>query len=154
TPTPLHEPDAEKIYKAGRHCLLEKPIAFDYHGSLRIAELAKKAGKGLFVHHQHMVMPQVHLLRSVIDSGKLGRVFSIRFNWGGYRIRNDWQTLKKNGGGILNNHGPHAFTILTHLLDGKVAELNSYIQHIKDAGDADDHVEIFLKTDKDQVASL
>lgn len=154
TPTFLHESDAEKIFKANRHCLLEKPMAFDYNGSKRIAEMAKKAGKQLFIHHQHMFMAQVHMLRSVIDSGKIGKVFSIRINWGSFRIRNDWQTLKKNGGGLLNNHGPHAFTVLGHLLDGQITELSSFLFHAKDAGDVEDHVEIFLKTDKEQVSSL
>lgn len=154
TPTFLHESDAQKIFAAGRHCLLEKPMAFDYQGSKRIAEMAKKAGKQLFVHHQHMFMPQVHMLKSVIDSGKLGKIFSIRINWGSYRIRNDWQTLKKNGGGLLNNHGPHAFTVLTPLLNGDITDLSAFLHHAKDAGDVEDHVEIFLKTNNSQVASL
>jgi scyllo-inositol 2-dehydrogenase (NADP+) len=154
TPTPLHEPDAAKIFKAGRHCLLEKPMAFDYHGALRIAEMAKAAGKALFVNHQHMFMPAVHMLKSVIESGKLGKVFSIRFNWGSYKLRNDWQTLKKNGGGLLNNHGPHSCTVLTPLLDGDIIALSSFLKHVKDAGDSEDHVEFFLETDKGQVCSV
>ncbi len=154
TPTFLHESNIGKIYQAGRHCLLEKPMSFDYHGARRIADVAKQSGKQLFIHHQHMFGAQVHMLKHVIDSGKLGRVFSIRFNWGHYSVRNDWQTLKKNGGGLLNNHGPHAFTVLTPLMDGEIKNLSAFLYHAKDAGDVEDHAEIFITTDKEQAVSL
>jgi scyllo-inositol 2-dehydrogenase (NADP+) len=143
TPSFAHEGDAVKVMESGRHCVLEKPMALDHAGSVRIAEAAQRTDRKLFVHQQYTLMDEVRYLREVIDEGKIGEVFGIRMNWSGYGRRNDWQTLKKNGGGLLNNHGTHILSLALYLLDSKLIELTSDLAHIKDAGDTEDHFHIY-----------
>ncbi len=154
TPNLSHEADATRVLESGRHCLLEKPMAMDHAGALRLIELARKVDRKLFVHHQRRFGPEFRFLREIIDSGIIGRVFEIQLSWGGFARRNDWQTLRKNGGGVLNNTGPHIVDLATNLLDAPANAMLSDMQHIKDAGDVDDHVHIFMKNAKGQNVDL
>jgi len=93
-------------------------------------------------------------LREIMDSGLLGRIFEIRGCWFGFARRNDWQTLRKNGGGLLNNTGPHVIDMILNLLDSPIVSLMGDLQHIKDAGDCEDHVQIFMKAKNGQTADI
>lgn len=154
TPNVLHEADATKVMESGRHCVLEKPMADSHAATLRLIEVSKKTGQKLFVHHQRRFLDEFRFLREVIDSGVLGRIFQIRLFWGGFARRNDWQTLRKNNGGLLNNHGPHALDLILNLADSPVESLVADLQHIKDAGDCEDHFSLFMKTKKGQSIEL
>lgn len=146
TPNVLHEDNALKVMESGRHCVVEKPMTTDHASALRVIEGAKKSGQKLFVHHQRRFLDEYRFLREVVDSGVLGKIFQIRLFWGGFARRNDWQTLRKNNGGLLNNHGPHALDLLLNLVDTPVETLVADLQHVKDAGDCEDHVSLFMKT--------
>jgi predicted dehydrogenase len=53
--------------------------------------------------------------------------------------RNDWQTLAKNGGGLLNNHVIHFLDQILQLLPGNVTQVMGDLQQIASAGDVEDH---------------
>jgi scyllo-inositol 2-dehydrogenase (NADP+) len=154
TPNILHESDAVKVLQSGRHCILEKPMADGHQAALRIIDAAAQAGKKVFVHHQRRFNDEFRFLREVIDSGVLGRIFNIRLFWGGFARRNDWQTLRKNGGGLLNNHGPHALDLVLNLLDAPVEAMLADLQHVKDAGDCEDHFSLSMKAANGQTAEV
>jgi len=154
TPSASHEEDGFKVFASGRHCVMEKPMATSHSGALRLVAAAKKANRKLFVHHQRRFNDEGLFLREVIDSGILGEVFEIRLCWAGFARRNDWQTLKKNGGGNLNNTGPHVIDLALSLIDDPVTTLVADVRHIKDAGDADDHAHLFMKTSGGQTIDL
>ena len=48
--------------------------------------------------------------------------------------RNDWQTLSRNGGGVLNNTCVHFLDQILQLVPGKVAQVFGDLQHIASAG--------------------
>jgi scyllo-inositol 2-dehydrogenase (NADP+) len=154
TPSFSHEEDGLKVLNSGRHCIMEKPMAITHAGALRLIEAAGKADRKLFVHHQRRFSDEFQFLRETIDSGILGGVFEIQLAWCQFARRNDWQALKKNGGGNLNNTGPHVIDIALNLADGPVSSLMADVRHIKDAGDADDHAHLFIKTESGQVVDL
>ncbi|MEO6846300.1 MAG: Gfo/Idh/MocA family oxidoreductase [Chthoniobacterales bacterium] len=154
TPSAFHFSDAQKVLEAGKHCALEKPMALNFEEASKLAELAKSKKLLLTVNHAYLFLPEFHHLKEVVDSGVLGRIFHIRGFWPRYSRRWDWQTLKKNGGGILNNWGSHIASVALPLLDSKVASVASDIQLVKDAGDTEDHMEILLKTESGASANL
>lgn len=90
TPTDTHAAIAERALRAGKHVLVEKPVALNA-GSIRaLADVAAGAHKlcipAMCVRH----WPGWSMLRSVIDSGEHGRVLHARFErlgsrpaWGG-----------------------------------------------------------------------
>ena len=53
----------------------------------------------------------------------------------GFSRRNDWQTLAKNGGGVLNNTFPHFLDIVLQLTGGTVTDVFGDLQLIASGGD-------------------
>lgn len=154
TPTATHYQDTLKVLKAGRHCITEKPLSLHTHEANEVVALAQKSGLRLFVHHHHLHRAEYHHLKSVIESGEIGDLFSLRTCWGGYGRRWDWQTLKKNGGGQLNNTCPHTLSIVLPLLGSPVKRAFADLRNIKDAGDAEDHVHMVLQTESGVTADI
>lgn len=145
TPNTCHEDDALAVARAGRDCVLEKPVATTYAGASRVAQAFADQKRRVFPHHQHLFFSEHQVLRGLLENGRLGEVFEIRYHWVNFARRNDWQTLRKNGGGHYNNHGPHALSTMLNLLDAPLVSLAGEARHIKDAGDADDHASFVLK---------
>jgi len=154
TPSSMHYSDAMKALKAGRHCVLEKPIAMNAREADEIVAFAREKNLRLFVNHSYLHRPEIHHFKSIIDSNILGPIFEIRVSWVGYARRWDWQTLKKNGGGGLNNTCPHALSVVLPLLGAPVKELFSDLRNIKNAGDAEDHVHLVLRAENGVTADV
>ncbi len=147
TPSFAHADEALKVLRAGRHCILEKPMALNYRDARQIADEAEERNLGLFVHHTQLHLPEYWHLKAVLESGVLGKVFHFRVFWGSYRRRWDWQTLKKNGGGHMNNACSHALSVLLPLMPGPARAVYCNLRNIKDAGDTEDHVHVVLETE-------
>ena len=154
TPTATHYQDCLRVLRAKRHCIVEKPMALATEEAAELVSLARSHGLGLFVHHNHLHLPTYHHLKSVIDQGTLGTLFSIRVFWGNYARRWDWQTLRKNGGGQLNNTCPHVLSVVLPLLGSPVRRVFADLRNIKDAGDAEDHVHMVLQTESGVTADI
>ncbi len=154
TPSTLHYSDALKVLNSGRHCILEKPIAMTASEADEIVALAKERNLKLFVNHTHLHRNEYPFLAEIIKSGILGPIFHIRAFWGNYARRWDWQTLKKNGGGGLNNTCPHTLSIILPLLGSRVKDVYADLRNIKDAGDAEDHVHLVLRTEEGPTADV
>lgn len=147
TPSSSHYSDTTKVLNSGRHCILEKPMAMNFIEADQLRALAQERGLRLFVHHNYLHRAEYHHLQRVLASNVLGPLFHLRAFWGGYQRRWDWQTLKKNGGGKLNNTCPHILSIVLPLLGSRVKAALADLKIVKDAGDAEDHVHLVLRTD-------
>lgn len=154
TPTFTHYSDAVRVLQAGRHCILEKPMAMSFAEARQLLALARSKGRGLFVHHTYLHRAEYHHLRKVIESGVLGPLFHLRTFWGSYQRRWDWQTLRKNGGGQLCNRGAHVLSIVLPLLGSPVRSVYAELRNIKDAGDAEDHIHLVLQTEGNVSADI
>lgn len=154
TPSATHYEDALKVLNAGRHCVLEKPIAMTSREADEIVALAQARNLRVFVHHAHLHRKEFHHLMAVVKSGMLGPIFHVRSFWGNYARRWDWQTLRKNGGGQLKNTCPHPLSVILPLLDSPVVSVSADLRNIKDAGDAEDHVQLFMKTESGTTVDL
>lgn len=149
-----HAPDTLAALKAGCHVACEKPMATTLKDADRMIAAAKAAKRKLFIHQNYRWHDDSRHLREIIDSKVLGEVFEIRARWVGYARRNDWQTLRKNGGGVLNNTGPHLVDTILQLLDAPVTDVWSDVKHVKDAGDCEDHVKLILRAKNGRVADM
>lgn len=154
TPSSAHFEDASTVLGSGISCIVEKPMAASFEEAQSLVRLAEERGVHLFVHHQHLFYDEYNHFKEVLDSGVLGELFQIRAFWGGFSRRSDWQTLKKNGGGQLNNTCPHALSVVLPLLGEPVAFAYADLRNVKDAGDAEDHVQIFLETESGKTADI
>lgn len=73
-----HEGPAVKLAGLGYHLLLEKPMAPTLEAATRIADAATSAGVLLAVCHVMRYTAYTRVLRSILDSGRIGRIVSIQ----------------------------------------------------------------------------
>ena len=145
TPSHTHADLTVKALEAGKHVLVEKPMAVNVQEADRMIAAAKKNDRLLTVYQLRRLDPDYVRLKEIIDSGILGPLVLVKFARNSYNRRRDWQTLRKFGGGMLNNWGSHIVDQALQLIDGEVDRFFADMQHTVSAGDADDHVKIVMK---------
>ena len=147
TPSQLHASDTAAALRAGKHVMVEKPMAPSLAEVDEMIRVAKETGQILTVHQNYRYNREFLKVREVIEAGVLGRIIQINFAVHQFGRRWDWQTLKKYGGGILNNHGAHTVDWAMLLIDDPEPEVFCRMEATSlYAGDADSHVKLVLWT--------
>jgi predicted dehydrogenase len=85
TPVPSHYAIALKALQAGKHVLVEKPLAATTDECLRLIEEAEKRSLVLLVDHTFVYTPAVRKIQDLVDSDMLGELYyydSVRINLG------------------------------------------------------------------------
>lgn len=80
TPAALHATHATRLLEAGRHVLVEKPLALTLADGRRLVELAEKHGRVLRVGHILDHHPARQRIRELLAEGRLGDILSVRLN--------------------------------------------------------------------------
>ncbi|HEX6348835.1 MAG TPA: Gfo/Idh/MocA family oxidoreductase [Candidatus Dormibacteraeota bacterium] len=122
TPHPFHAPMAIAALRAGKHVLVEKPLAVSAadQGRSMVAE-AERAGRVLAVCFQQRTRTEVVEARRLIAAGFLGRLqrAEVLATWPRRRAYFEsapWRgTWRGEGGGVLINQGQHDLDLLVHL---------------------------------------
>jgi predicted dehydrogenase len=125
TPVHSHFDLAAGALRAGKHVMVEKPLAQTSEQCRHLIALAEAGGLILMAGHVFLYNPAVRKVKEYIDAGLLGQVYYIysqRLNLG--IIRQDVNALA--------NFAPHDLSIINYWLDaapvGVVARGYSYIQ--------------------------
>jgi len=146
TPSQLHISDTIAALQVGKHVLVEKPMGKDLAEVDDMIAAAKETGRLLTVNQNYRYAADFRKIKEIIESGVLGRILQIRIAVHQFQRRWDWQTLKKYGGGILNNHGAHVVDWAMLLIDDPEPEMFCHMEATPlYAGDADSHIKIILK---------
>ncbi len=145
TRTEDHVEHALKALKTGRWVNLEKPISTDYDQALVLRAASIKAGNKLFVRHNRRFEPAFTHVSEIIDSGILGEIHTVRLRRGGFSRRDDWQTVKRCGGGQLLNWGPHLIDQALLFLGSPPVRIWSDLKRVTAMGDAEDTVHIIMR---------
>jgi predicted dehydrogenase len=109
TPVASHFELVIKALQAGKHVLVEKPMAQSVWETEQIKEIAEQKGLVAMVGHTFLYNSAVRFMKRFIDSGELGEIRYInsqRLNLG--RIRSDVDALW--------NLAPHDISIIQYLL--------------------------------------
>ena len=116
TPHHLHLEHARLAAEAGKHILLEKPLARTADEARAIVDLASGTGVTLMVAENYRFMPPVQAAREMVDRGDLGTLRLVQlqedFPFQPVQWRNDAQL---NGGGVLIDGGIHKVSLLAYL---------------------------------------
>jgi predicted dehydrogenase len=99
----------ERAIAAGKHVYCEKPMAANLEDAVKVARLANRAGIKHGVVQDKLWLPGLRKLKLAIDSGFLGRILSVRGEFGYWVFEGDWQPAqrpswnykKAEGGGII-----------------------------------------------------
>jgi predicted dehydrogenase len=109
TPVATHAPLAAAALRAGKHVLVEKPLAMSQKEAEEVIRLAEACGRTLMVDHTFLYSPAVRRMKELVDAGELGELFyidSVRINLG----------LIQNDVNVLWDLAPHDLSIVDHLL--------------------------------------
>lgn len=150
TPSHTHGELTCAALDAGKHVLVEKPMAVSVAEAQAMIDAAQRNGKLLTVFHLLRYAGDFLKVREIIESGVLGPLHQIRIATHDFQRRADWQTLRKFGGGQLNNTGAHYIDQVLALSGGQWHRVFCALRHTVTAGDADDHVKLVF-TGKDDV---
>ena len=118
TPNSLHAEQAITCLEAGKHVMVEKPMAIDVDEADAMIAAAERTERRLMVAHCWRFHPDVQALRGRIASGGLGTVVKTR----GYGVHAGWGPSgwftdpALAGGGALADMGVHAIDTARFLL--------------------------------------
>jgi len=149
-----HYSHARMALKAGKDVFLEKPICLTYAEARRLRSLSSRSTGTLYVRHNRRFAPAFHHVREIIASGILGDVYEIKLRRGSFQRRDDWQTLKRFGGGQLLNWGPHIIDHGLRLLESPLRGIWGDLKQVAAAGNAEDHLKILLTGANGRVIDL
>ena len=105
TPHPLHTQWAIKAAEAGKHVLVEKPLAINHPQAMAIVEAARAHNVFLMEGFMYRCHPQTARLVELIRDGAIGEVRMIQASFGFQGPTDPESRLMKNelgGGGILD----------------------------------------------------
>lgn len=107
TPHDRHVADVLAALEAGRHVLIEKPIARTLEEADRMIGAAAGAGRVLMVAENFHFMPAFRRVRRLIDGGALGALRELHLVARGFRRHVGWRCEPGAGGGALIDGGIH-----------------------------------------------
>jgi len=112
TPSGLHPEHGIAAAKAGKHVVMEKPMAISLSGADALVHACDKAGVQLFVVKQNRLNPPVQLLKRAVDRGRFGRLYmaSCTVHWARpqeYYDQAPWRGTWEFDGGAFMNQASH-----------------------------------------------
>lgn len=126
TPAPSHAELACAALEAGKHVLVEKPLAMSAIDAQRVAQVAARADRIAMVGHLMVFHPALARLRGLLRSEALGPlhyIHSTRANLG--RIRREES--------VLWSFGPHELSMLDYLFGAQPTSVTARGRCIADA---------------------
>ena len=117
TPSGLHPIHAIAIAKAGKHVIVEKPMALRLEDADAMIEACDAAGVKLFVVKQNRFNVPVVKAREALDAGRFGRLVlgTVRVRWcrdQSYYDQDAWRGTWAYDGGVLANQASHHIDML------------------------------------------
>ena len=131
TPSGLHADYAVQVASAGKHVIVEKPMALTVADSDRVIRACDEHQVKCCVISQSRFTNTIQTIKKAIDEGKLGRIVTADVSMKYFRSQeyydvSGWRgTWKMDGGGALMNQGIHGIDALQYLM-GNVKSIFGY----------------------------
>jgi predicted dehydrogenase len=125
TPPRTHHAIVRAALEAGKHVLVEKPLAKTSEEARDLITLAGRRDLTLMPGHTFVYSPPVNKVKELIDTGELGEVYfvtSSRMNLGKYQPD-----------GVICDLAPHDLSILLYLLDEPVISVSASARNVYQA---------------------
>ncbi|MGF1635023.1 MAG: Gfo/Idh/MocA family protein [Phycisphaerae bacterium] len=168
TPNADHCPQALAALAAGKHVLVEKPMATTREEAKAMIEAAKKAGKYLMVGMNQRLMPPHVKAREILATGRLGDVLGFETTFkhpgpDGWSVdgRSSWFFVKDRAVmGVCGDLGIHKADLMRYLLQQEFTHVTGFVGTVdKKNPDGtpiplDDNAYLTLKTDKGTIGTI
>ena len=159
TPSGLHASAAIAAANAGKHVIVEKPMALNLADADAVIEAGRRNGVQICVISQLRFSPAVDTLRNVLSSGGLGKMVlgnlhmkyhrsAEYYNSGGWR-----GTWEMDGGGALINQGIHGVDLLCYIC-GPVTAVTAKVKTLVHSIEVEDTVCALLEFENGALGTL
>ena len=120
-PNFLHVPVGLDVLRAGKHLMIDKPMATNATDAAKVIALARRRKLHLMVGQNMRFTPEAQTIKRLVEKGKLGEVYHAKARWmrrSGIPKMGTWFTQKAlAGGGCTYDIGVHALDLALHLVD-------------------------------------
>ena len=146
TPNETHLELATQALRAGKHVVVDKPLAGSATDARALADLARTQGKQLIPFHNRRWDGDFLTLQQLLASGSLGRVTEIRSRFDRFRPvqrAGTWKEAASPMHGLLYDLGPHVVDQAL-VLFGAPDRLSASVRRDRDHTDIADAFDITL----------
>jgi predicted dehydrogenase len=149
TPSYLHEEQAIAALEAGKHVLVEKPLALTPESVERVIAAAERTGRTLMVAMNNRYRPDTAALRPFAQNGELGDVFLTRGAWLNRKmrvVRPTWRHRRATaGGGAMMDLGVQTLDLCLWMLGFPEAVSVMTQMHYPDGMEVEDTAGIIVR---------
>ncbi len=158
TPSGQHAEQAIAAARAGKHILVEKPMALTVADADRMIEACATAGVRLGVTLQNRVTPPFPKLHAAVQAGQLGELtlglVSIPYFRGqSYYDQAAWRGTRLDDGGVLMNQGIHIVDLLCWFM-GEPVEVEGFADTLHRQIEAEDTAVAVLRFANGALATI
>lgn len=148
-----HHPMAVAALQAGKHVVVEKPMAMNAPEALEMVQAARDARRMLTVFHNRRWDPDYRKVKKVVREGVIGEPFLVEnrtagsgpaVGFGTPDFQQEWRVTRAMGGGTIYDFGPHWVDQVLDLVPSRVVQVSAEVRHFK-WGDADDFFDIHMR---------
>ncbi|UJH90152.1 Gfo/Idh/MocA family oxidoreductase [Antarcticibacterium sp. 1MA-6-2] len=146
TPNHTHTDYAARALKAGKHVIVEKPLATSSQDAEYLIDLSKSHNKLLTVNHNRRWASDFLTVKKLLEQKRLGRLVEYEAHLDRFRkeIKTGWKQEKENAGnGLLYDLGSHLIDQAL-LLFGHPLEVFASLQIQRDEAQVVDNFELIL----------
>ena len=150
SPVVAHYEQGKKAALAGKHILIEKPVALTLAEGQELVNLCKEKNL-LFASGFMMRFHPYHVkARELVEAGVLGSIVSVRAQLTCWYpdMPGTWrQTMSQAGGGSLMDMGVHCIDILQYIMDSKVSRISALAATKTFDYDVEDSASVLMQFD-------
>jgi scyllo-inositol 2-dehydrogenase (NADP+) len=147
TPNDSHVEMATRALEAGKHVVIDKPIAGSSAEVLELITLAKKQGKVLAPFHNRRFDSDFQTVLKLVTEGTLGRIVLVNSRYDRFRPfqrQNTWKEVGGAANGLLFDLGPHLLDQALALF-GAPKSITASVRQERDVTAIEDAFDIVLE---------
>ena len=144
TPDQVHAEQALAALDAGKHVVIDKPLAPTLDEARRVAARAAERGRMVSVFHNRRWDADFLTLRRLIADGALGEITAFESRFDRFRPELGERWKDRRAGGVWQDIGPHLVDQAL-VLFGRPDAISADLAVLKPGGQAVDHAEVLLR---------
>ena len=148
SPVFLHAKQAMAAADAGKHILIEKPLAMTSEEGQVVADYCKQKGVKLAVGLMMRFGAYVQAMKKAVAEGRIGRPVSAyaQFTCWYPDMPGNWRQSKKNGGGgAMMDMGVHCIDLLQYILGTKATQVAAFHDTLSFSYEVEDSSTVLLR---------
>ncbi len=146
TPPDHHLEYALRVCRAGKPCLVEKPVGRSSAESGRMAEAFRAQGLPFFASFYRRYLPKYETVKELLEKDRIGPVTAISYRYSRPAVQGNWRVSPQVcGGGLFFDLGCHVLDLLDYWF-GPLQFMGGGAMNASPAHEAEDAVSIAFRT--------